>query len=72
MQKVMIIKDDATLATLNEELAQEEFAISKIAANQNGSWLVVLDDEEYETLEDFLDYEDEDEEEEDQAAEMNQ
>lgn len=44
MQKALIVTE-RSVADLNKALESDEFVVSKISANPNGSWLVILDDE---------------------------
>lgn len=55
MQKAMLIKDDQTLANLNQILSEDQFMITKITGGSDGTYMVVLDDEDYDNLEDMFD-----------------
>ena len=45
MQKFMIATDAASLAALNEILAEEEFEVSHVVSDNQGRWLILLDDD---------------------------
>ncbi len=63
MQKALFITDETSLAALNDELAQDQFNVTKIASSPNGSWLVILDDSTYSDFDDVFDIDEEEQEE---------